>query len=1190
MGAGSQELTERAKLLISERRYQEAVRACRRALLSKPDQVDLRLLLGEALLALERYDEVRVEMMALARKNPDVAAVHRLLGEAYLRDHRPTQAVESLRRALELDPTDEVAEELLNEAADENAPVSTTIERWFADEAEPTTEGPPPDWAEDEIRGGATSPRAAAGGPNIEVDPALTAQIRMPDAGRTNPAQMTPEAAGPPVAPPPDPPSLGMANDIAPPLAPMDSGGYGGSGAGQPSPFAPPHIEGPALPHGDLPLSEPIPPPREAVTEAARPSVKRLLDHEHIDDYELLASDEVEELENEPTRALAADMPIAPRIRDLDDDFADAPTNAIDIGDLEAEPTRAHVSQEPATRAQIGPVTTSEPPTRAHISTAALDGARGVQYETPSVPNEALEETGLPKAGAPKAPQIETERVRPKKKRGMLVPILVGGLLLMGVLAGGGFALMQYLTASDVADLRASAAQAGDTGLAADLEAVVERIGDAEDPQLRALKARLLATLTLEHGEDHTSDVQSILSALPADDSLNDAKIGAALLALAQQQPEAALQELSGLAVEDDQIPEAFRARALALAAQGDWAPAAQAAQRAFDVRSGSPRHLALHAAMLHRTNNTAGARTLLEGFEDASTEPAIRVTLARVLLESGADPERAVQEANAVVRELERTATPYHLSWAHLVLGYAAAERGDVAEAVSQANLAREHMPPSDESFGLRLVNTYLIAGHPEDADNALERLPEPTVDEDARRLLSARVALARGDLDRAEEEIGEAGQGARQNFIRARILEERGQIEEARPLYETAMADPGPEGRRARVRLAAIEFAQGAPRNTIRYLEEFQTEAVDDPDLIPLLARAYIAEDRPEDARPILETALSRRPTAPALLAAQGELLLHEGNPAEALEPLRRAAVVRDTDADIQANLGQAAFLTGELGEARAAWSAALEQNERQATALIGLARVALQEREYDQVDERLAALEAANAEPAMVAQLRAELLVRRGDGQAGIETLLALTRRFATDAAIWSALGELQAQAESDRDAARSFDRALRIDESRIDTLLARSLVEVRRGDLSNARRSVQTAEQSLGDDGASPRLLARAKVSRARIEFETGDWGTVGRLAREAIELDERAAGAHLLLAIMAIEGRGDGDPIPHLRRAVEGDAPPPEALAQLARRLPSSDREESCRLARRYMAVAPNGYDASDVRRVVQRCR
>ncbi|HJL17221.1 MAG TPA: tetratricopeptide repeat protein, partial [Sandaracinaceae bacterium LLY-WYZ-13_1] len=176
MGAASQELTERAKLLISERKYQEAVRACRRALLSKPDQVEIRLLLGEALLALERYDEVRVEMMALARKVPDRADVYRVLGEAYLRDGRPNQATEALRKALELDPSDEVAQELIGEAADENAPISTTIERWFADEAEPTVETESPTW-EEEHTGPVPSAKPATPAepsePSVQIDPSL---------------------------------------------------------------------------------------------------------------------------------------------------------------------------------------------------------------------------------------------------------------------------------------------------------------------------------------------------------------------------------------------------------------------------------------------------------------------------------------------------------------------------------------------------------------------------------------------------------------------------------------------------------------------------------------------------------------------------------------------------------------------------------------------------------------------------------------------------------------------------------------------------------------------------------------------------------------------------------------------------------------------------------------------------------
>ncbi len=202
MGAASQELTEKAKLLIAERRYQEAVRACRRALLSQPDEFDVRLLLGEALLALERYDEVRVEMMALARKNPKRAEIHRVLGEAYLRDGRPNQATEALRRALELDPNDEIARELLGEADDENAPVSSTIERWFSDEAPPTIEMRSPGWVEETTpvpgrlpEADATGPQRAAPGssPAARALSALTTSPSKP----SNASPLTPQATNP---------------------------------------------------------------------------------------------------------------------------------------------------------------------------------------------------------------------------------------------------------------------------------------------------------------------------------------------------------------------------------------------------------------------------------------------------------------------------------------------------------------------------------------------------------------------------------------------------------------------------------------------------------------------------------------------------------------------------------------------------------------------------------------------------------------------------------------------------------------------------------------------------------------------------------------------------------------------------------------------------------------------------------
>src|SRR5512141_738938 len=85
MEASTEELGAEAKRLIAERRYDEAVRVSRRALLVAPDHVALRVLLGEALLAQEKDDETRVEMLALTRRHPEEASAHRILGEAYLR-------------------------------------------------------------------------------------------------------------------------------------------------------------------------------------------------------------------------------------------------------------------------------------------------------------------------------------------------------------------------------------------------------------------------------------------------------------------------------------------------------------------------------------------------------------------------------------------------------------------------------------------------------------------------------------------------------------------------------------------------------------------------------------------------------------------------------------------------------------------------------------------------------------------------------------------------------------------------------------------------------------------------------------------------------------------------------------------------------------------------------------------------
>lgn len=166
--ANDSQLLANIKQMILERRFQDAVRACRRELLSHPSKYDIRLMLGHALMALSRYDDVRTEMQVLLRSAPEYGAAHRVLGEAFLRLKRTDEAAQSLRSAMHLDENDDEARGLLAEL--EGAPPpSMSIDRRFTDE---TTK------AEREIARDPSLPTMSS--PEFD-DPTTTSNHRLPE-------------------------------------------------------------------------------------------------------------------------------------------------------------------------------------------------------------------------------------------------------------------------------------------------------------------------------------------------------------------------------------------------------------------------------------------------------------------------------------------------------------------------------------------------------------------------------------------------------------------------------------------------------------------------------------------------------------------------------------------------------------------------------------------------------------------------------------------------------------------------------------------------------------------------------------------------------------------------------------------------------------------------------------------------
>jgi tetratricopeptide (TPR) repeat protein len=106
----------RGQALVSSGQYQEAVKVCRLGLLGRPTTVEGRIVLGQALLALKRYDEVLAEMRVALELDHASIIAQTLKGEALLRKGDGQGAADVLQRVRGLAPTDPRIANLLAEA------------------------------------------------------------------------------------------------------------------------------------------------------------------------------------------------------------------------------------------------------------------------------------------------------------------------------------------------------------------------------------------------------------------------------------------------------------------------------------------------------------------------------------------------------------------------------------------------------------------------------------------------------------------------------------------------------------------------------------------------------------------------------------------------------------------------------------------------------------------------------------------------------------------------------------------------------------------------------------------------------------------------------------------------------------------------------------------------------------------
>lgn len=1253
------------KRLIAERRYAEAIVACRRLLLGEED-VEVRLLLGQALLAEERFDDVRVEMLTALRAHPGVAAAHRLLGEAYLRSGQKDRAVEELTKAAELDPAEPETKELLEEAAAESFPVASTIERWFGDTEGRTVETELPAFEDEATPVPALAP--AQGGrfvlePSIQVDPALSAEaLRLesefaetgttlesadstlpsspparggrltellakasskappraaaaaavprpslleapaPAAGATQlarpsarPAEGRAPARGPlsaaasatapavsgssprgssrAAAPPPETMELSLVELAAAGSAPDEDAIDDGAGSEEftrPLPalstvaFSPSSAPLPARPAasrlaagpvaGSGPAAPSAPPPgaaaRPSVAPAARPPAASVPPSAPAPARPLAAPPSVRPSAG-PPRATPAPLPMlgAGRLPSA------APRDRAAAASTEPSPLLPPTAPEIALAGPVHPQRGLDaPPARSAVPGPGL-----------VVPPTAVHAAAPPRAAASRLALPYAQR------RAFGVAAIVTGLagLVALSLGSGGSALDRALETCS-ADGRPDSFEAAIALAPAD--------GDADERSLRAL---LLALAASELGADRGAEVEALLAGLDPETAGGPAARVARSLALSSSgRGTQALTVLSGLGAEGVLLVEGFRARARVLAQVGTLAEAIEAARQAATLSPGASRHAALLAELSVLAGDLPAAQRVLDGIVGLDGEPALVVVRAELAAARGLDPAAAAADADAVLGPLASRATSPELGRAHLVRAGLALGRRDAAGARAELDLAEPLVPRADERRRLQLAERYLAAGA---ADRALAvgaALAGDTGDPFPRAELVVAAALVLRDLPAIERAVAPLPAGPRVDLLRGQLSEAAGRSDEARALYARAALDRTLT-LAARTAEGRVLLVAGRPREAVVALTQALSVSSAAPTAVLLFVRAALATGELAEAARVAGAAFAIASEEPEILAAHALVLRARARFDEACPALERASAARPEDGLLRLELGHCALALGRLDDAASAYEAALGRGLGEGA--LGLVQLGIERGDLAAAE---AALARAGAAPELLRRrAEATLLAARGAGRSGTDALARLREGRSADPVLAVALAALYLEAEQD-DRARELSRvALRADPSHPEALLVTALVEAHEGRRS-AAATIASADQGAAERGAGPSLRARVGAVRARIAFDEGDRTEARRLADQALALDPHCAEAHLVLADLETEAARD--PIPALRAAASGTYPLGEALGRLALRL--GPDAEGCALGRRFLEVAPQGYDARDVRDLLEGCR
>lgn len=1072
---------------------------CRLGLLANPTEIEGRLVLGKALMALSRFDEVLAEMRVTLELDTDNPRALALKGHALLRKGDALQAADVLARAMNAAPSDPEIRELYGEARRmrEGIMVGET-------QAQPAPLEPPPR----ALRGMTVPPDAVLEvgdkSGTIEIDPEIEGvEMEVRPAGRLGTQEVSESSI-----------ELSTSDLLPAAGSPFES---------VDGPFAPRSAAQRAIPPVEATVDRPVrqsagwgaaavrPPPA-----AKSPPIEEMFpeDEDGVSSLELI----------DPVTGL-------PRSPDGGGPWRGVPGGRSQTDDMRMIRQGLGLSPEGSSP---GRSMRDRPPQPMPV------------FVPPAAPGMVPLPPTDPRAlrPPPEPPRPPEQRFSIVKKRG--IPLFVYALL--ALLVVGSAVLIGFKLRSSRLEAQVdSAVKSADRAAARDTYAgymdallAYERVVDAQDSiGHRAARAAIAARMAAELGEGY--DQAAKLVAALGQNSNQRAIAARGYLALADGDPAGARAAAAELARLNPAQASSTYLTGRAALLEERASEAAEALRKAAETLQRPSVYIALARAEAALGRQTEALAALDRATQLVPGHPQATIWRARLVARGGALPPGSDLETNleAIIADSKLPdgkrklgTAPGQAAWAGLALAEVKLARGDRDGAHAALAAAQSGPSPRDTAFRIAMIEALVdfgdLAAAKAQVTQAIAERPTST----AIRVLAARVAMASGDTAGAVgalEQAGDISKHPEALALRGRIRLLEGAYDQAAADLDAALAlrsDLPP----ALIARAEVDLAKNDPRTAQKRLQPLYGDGSAAPvDVITAYAAALrlsgdipgartvltrVAEQRPADAadrRILVEQARVERADGAFDKAAELYLKAAQAAPG-ALEPRLEAAELALDRGDPAAAKGQLDALEKELGSGpvlvEAARAHTITGDHAGALALLDRAGKV-------------------SAPAWKLARERGRLFLRQFDHARSVVELERAKSLEPDDQETRALLMQAYVVGKNAKGSARELEDVAKAFRGSAIAALARGMDALVREQPREAASELARSYSIGVEAKASPRELGRAAYWVGRAYYLDGDLKKASDWLQKGLTQDPSQADAHFLIGQIAYEaGKGD----------------------------------------------------------------